>query len=184
MIVSDLPPAYTSALSKKLMPASYAAARQSRAVWPASCGPKLTQEPNERALTFRPERPRRRYCMSIARGYGTGPPDPRAHRASWARPPPLACRNDDQRDADDGNRRSQRRGSPTMAAPTAGVEGIGVIVGSEACMLGAIGRGPPTREVRKSRPTPPGQRRRAFRRKSTGGLPGPPLCTEIGRAHV
>ncbi len=32
MIVSDLPPAYTSALSKKLTPASYAAARQSLAV--------------------------------------------------------------------------------------------------------------------------------------------------------
>src|ERR1035437_628661 len=73
MIVSERPPAYTSALSKKLTPASYAAARQSLALSPASWGPKLTHEPKERTLTLRPDRPRRRYCISMPRGYGTGP---------------------------------------------------------------------------------------------------------------
>src|SRR5690606_1600238 len=50
-------------LSKKLMPASQAAAIRSRAVprpiWP----PKVTQAPNDRADNCRPEDPRRRYCM-------------------------------------------------------------------------------------------------------------------------
>ena len=51
MMRSDSPPAYASALSKKLTPASLAAARQSRARPVSSWAPKLTHEPNERTLT-------------------------------------------------------------------------------------------------------------------------------------
>src|SRR5665213_584155 len=65
MIRSDSPPAYASALSKKFTPASYAAARQSSARLPASCGPNVTQDPKDRTLTFRPVPPRRRYSISM-----------------------------------------------------------------------------------------------------------------------
>src|ERR1700730_6504817 len=58
MMLCDSPPAYTSALSKKWKPESYAAASTSRALVPASWGPKLTQEPKEKTLTRTPARPR------------------------------------------------------------------------------------------------------------------------------
>src|SRR5690606_28480161 len=59
------PSAYDSALAKKLTPASYATARQSRACAPASWGPKLTHEPNDSTLTLRPDRPSRRYVIPL-----------------------------------------------------------------------------------------------------------------------
>jgi hypothetical protein len=51
MIRSDSPPAYTSALSKKLTPASLAICRHSAARSRSTWDPKVTQEPNERTLT-------------------------------------------------------------------------------------------------------------------------------------
>ncbi len=91
MMVSDWPPEYTSALSKKLTPPSYAAARQSRAVRPASWGPKLTHEPNDSTLSLRPEPPSRLYCMFIARGYASGEARQPERCAQWAmRPTPPA----------------------------------------------------------------------------------------------
>src|SRR6056297_158253 len=63
MIVSLLPPAYASALSKKLQPASPAAAMQSRARLLSSWVSKVTQLPNDSTLTLSPVLPRRRYSM-------------------------------------------------------------------------------------------------------------------------
>ena len=60
MMRSDWPPAYTSALSKKFTPRSKAAVRQAFAKSVSSWLPKVTHDPNESALTLRPERPRRR----------------------------------------------------------------------------------------------------------------------------
>ena len=65
MILSDSPSAYTSALSKKLTPASYAAAMHSFAGLSSSWKWNVTHDPYDSALTCRPEFPRRRYCMSI-----------------------------------------------------------------------------------------------------------------------
>ena len=65
MIRSDSPPAYTSALSKKLTPASRAAVKQSRARLVSSWFPNVTHDPKESALTRRPERPRRRYSIVV-----------------------------------------------------------------------------------------------------------------------
>src|SRR5918995_6372992 len=66
MIRSDSPPAYDWALSKKLTPASYAAARQSRARPTSSWGPNDTHEPNDSTLTLRPDRPSLRYSICFA----------------------------------------------------------------------------------------------------------------------
>src|SRR5580658_1733775 len=67
MMRSDSPPEYDSALSKKLTPASHAAARQSAASPSSSWGPKVTQEPNDSTLTLMPARPSRRYSISMGR---------------------------------------------------------------------------------------------------------------------
>src|SRR5262245_14109250 len=64
MMRSDSPPAYDSALSKKLTPALRAASRHSIAVSRPSWAPNDTHEPNESTLTWRPLRPRRRYSMT------------------------------------------------------------------------------------------------------------------------
>jgi hypothetical protein len=58
MISSDLPLAYASALSKKFTPASCAAAIISMALLISTWLWKVTQEPNESALTRRPDRPK------------------------------------------------------------------------------------------------------------------------------
>src|SRR3546814_1339170 len=63
MIRSDSPIAYASALSKKFTPASWAASMQSRALPTSSWLPKLTQEPNDSTLTWRPDLPNRRCSM-------------------------------------------------------------------------------------------------------------------------
>src|SRR5262245_47925308 len=64
MIRSLSPPAYASALSKKFMPPWYAASRHSTAAPVSSWAPNDTHDPNDRTLTWRPDRPNRRYCMS------------------------------------------------------------------------------------------------------------------------
>src|SRR6478752_4959925 len=64
MIRSDSPPAYASALSKKLTPASRATDRQSRARLVSSWPPKVTQEPKDRTLICKPVRPIRRYSIA------------------------------------------------------------------------------------------------------------------------
>src|SRR5689334_11740316 len=67
MIRSDSPPAYTSALSKKLTPRSHAALKQSHARPVSSWLPKVTHDPNASTLTCSPERPSRRYSISVMR---------------------------------------------------------------------------------------------------------------------
>ena len=59
MMDSDSPPAYTSALSKKLTPPSLAAASWSLARPTSTWLPKVTQEPKLNCETWRPEDPRR-----------------------------------------------------------------------------------------------------------------------------
>src|SRR5690242_18841900 len=63
MIRSDSPPAYDSALSKKLTPASYAAFMHSDASPTPNWSPNVTHEPSDSTLTWRPARPSRRYSM-------------------------------------------------------------------------------------------------------------------------
>ena len=63
MIVSLLPPAYASALSKKLQPASPAAAMHSSARSVSSWVSNVTQLPNDSTLTLRPVLPSRRYSI-------------------------------------------------------------------------------------------------------------------------
>ena len=68
MIASLLPPAYTSALSKKLHPASWAACMQSSARLSSSWVSNVTQLPNDSTLTLMPVRPSRRYSISVVLG--------------------------------------------------------------------------------------------------------------------
>ncbi len=73
MIDSLLPPAYASALSKKLHPASPAAAMQSTASEVSSCVSNVTQLPNDNTLTLRPLLPSRRYSI-FGLTFGVGMP--------------------------------------------------------------------------------------------------------------
>src|SRR4051812_16693749 len=82
MIRSDSPPAYDSALSKKLTPASRAAARQSRAMPVSSCVPNDTHEPKDRTLTCRPDRPRYRCSIAMAAEPTAARRDPARYVAS------------------------------------------------------------------------------------------------------
>ena len=63
MIASLSPPAYASALSKKLHPASCAACMHSSASVSSSWVSNVTQLPNDSTLTLMPARPSRRYSM-------------------------------------------------------------------------------------------------------------------------
>ena len=81
MMRSDSPPAYDSALSKKLTPASRAAAMQSEASPMSIWSPKVTHEPKDSTLTFSPERPSLRYCISIP--HLLLPTSHRAYGARW-----------------------------------------------------------------------------------------------------
>src|SRR5438445_13247533 len=77
MTRSDSPPAYDSALSKKLMPASYAVAMHARASATPICPLNDTHDPNDSTLTFRPARPNRRYSMVPHPRVGPRYPSPR-----------------------------------------------------------------------------------------------------------
>lgn len=63
MIASLRPPAYASALSKKLHPESCAACMHSIAARVASCVSNVTQLPNPSTLTLTPELPSLRYSI-------------------------------------------------------------------------------------------------------------------------
>ncbi len=76
MIASLSPPAYASALSKKLQPASWAACMHSSAMSSFSWLSNVTQLPKEMTDTWRPLRPSRRYFIFVVMGC-TLPP----HRA-------------------------------------------------------------------------------------------------------
>ncbi len=58
---------YTSAVSKKLTPASYALPRHAFDVFWSTVPPYVSHEPSPTELTRRPERPMRRYSISIPR---------------------------------------------------------------------------------------------------------------------
>ena len=77
MIASLLPPAYASALSKKLQPASSAACMHSSASVSSSWVSNVTQLPNDRTLSLMPVRPSRRYSildfLALVSGMATDP---------------------------------------------------------------------------------------------------------------
>ena len=84
MIVSLLPPAYTSALSKKLQPASWAACMHSSARFVSSCVSNVTQLPKLSTLTLMPERPSRRYSICLFGIAMSVDPIDHPHRTSGA----------------------------------------------------------------------------------------------------
>ena len=70
MIRSDSPPAYASALSKKLTPASSRGRQAVAARLGVELVPNVTHEPNDRTLTCRPVRPSRRYVHPVIVSFG------------------------------------------------------------------------------------------------------------------
>src|SRR3954447_7086988 len=78
------------------MPPWYAASRHSSAAPVSSWAPNDTHDPNERTLTWRPDRPNLRYCMSAMpptlRSPIRGPRSDRRRALAGGRVPRLAAR--------------------------------------------------------------------------------------------